>query len=625
MLRPFLWLAFLSLAAAGGCSSGRQSDVEPVPSVVPPPPLTASPYRNTHPEVAYVGDAACTACHAEIADSYALHPMGQSMRLVNGTLDVSENDEPVQFSADGLTYSVLREGDRILHREQRFDRQGNLVHEKSEAVAFAVGAGSHGRSYLLHRGNTLWMSPITWYPQQERWDLSPNFEKQNHHFTRPILPDCVYCHAHRAHHRPGTLNTYDPPTFTGLTIGCERCHGPGALHVAQRQANTVGSEIPDDTIVNPRHLEPALRDGVCQQCHLAGTVRIVRRGRNRDDFRPGLDLREILAVFTRRDSSDDPAAVTSHEEQMRFSRCHLASPEGLACITCHDPHRRPAASKQGEFYRARCQTCHSPQACPEDAALRAKTNPADNCIACHMPAIPSEVQHAAMTDHRIPRWPGAATATSRAAMDDDPTWPLALFPDRAKTSPAPEEERDLGVALMQLESEHPELVLERHLREAARILVEAVERDPGDADAIEALAHAQFSLQRSTDALATIEAGLQHAPDHEALLSGGALIAAGNKQWEAAGRHVARLIALNPRQAQYQQLDAQIALARRDLRGAVAALERVLDLNPADRQARETIVSLYQQQLRSREAQHHANILQRSAPPQPIPRAPMKR
>ena len=39
----------------------------------------SSPYKNTRPGVKYVGDAACTRCHAEIAETYRRHPMGRSL------------------------------------------------------------------------------------------------------------------------------------------------------------------------------------------------------------------------------------------------------------------------------------------------------------------------------------------------------------------------------------------------------------------------------------------------------------------------------------------------------------------------------------------------------------------
>src|SRR5262249_42690994 len=146
-------------------------------------------------------------------------------------------------------------------------------------VAFAVGSGQQGQSFLVKRGDSLFQSPISWYTQKKAWGLSPGFEKVNEHFQRYITEPCLFCHTNEARTEPHTINHYPQASLRLEAIGCERCHGPGELHVAAR----TGGERPegkDLTIVNPRHLEPGLREAVCEQCHLQGEARIVRRGKS---------------------------------------------------------------------------------------------------------------------------------------------------------------------------------------------------------------------------------------------------------------------------------------------------------------------------------------------------------
>src|SRR5262249_32220694 len=152
---------------------------------------------------------------------------------------------------------------------------GKVVAEAE--VHFAVGSGARARSYAVARDGYLFQSPLTWYPQGGRWDLSPSYEVRNQHFSRPITPGCLFCHCNYADHVPNTLNRYRQPIFHGYAIGCERCHGPGELHVRRREA---GEKVAgrDDTIVNPSRLEHSLREAVCQQCHLQGEQRVVCRG-----------------------------------------------------------------------------------------------------------------------------------------------------------------------------------------------------------------------------------------------------------------------------------------------------------------------------------------------------------
>src|SRR5207248_650851 len=122
-------------------------------------------------------------------------------------------------------------------------------------------------------------SPITWYPQKGAWDLSPGYATRHHHFARPVPAECLFCHSNHVAAVPDTVNHYRAPIFQGHAIGCERCHGPGELHVRRHEGNEELSQA-DTTIVNPRRLDPVLADSVCEQCHLQGEVRVLRRGQS---------------------------------------------------------------------------------------------------------------------------------------------------------------------------------------------------------------------------------------------------------------------------------------------------------------------------------------------------------
>src|SRR5262249_5754406 len=157
-------------------------------------------------------------------------------------------------------------------------------------AAYTMGSGARGRSYLVHRDGFLFQSPISWYSQQERWDLSPGYTGDPL-FDRPLSTPCLFCHCNDARPVAGTNNRYEQPLFRFHAIGCERCHGPGEQHVQS-------SDRLD--IVNPARLDPALREAVCEQCHLQGEAKVMRRGRETPfDYRPGLPLDEVWSVFLR--------------------------------------------------------------------------------------------------------------------------------------------------------------------------------------------------------------------------------------------------------------------------------------------------------------------------------------
>ena len=210
----------------------------------------SSPYKNTLPGVKYVGDKACTHCHAEIAETYRQHPMGRSLSPI-ATATVTGGDErngrPL-FEDQGLEYSIERRDGRVIHKETRRNSSGRIIARNEGEVQYVLGSGRRGLTYLIDRDGFLVESPITWYSQAGRWGLSPGYEEMNYHFDRPVQAACLFCHANRI--EPvvgGTLNRYRPPIFQGHEIGCERCHGPGELHVAHPEI--IGGK--DMTIVNP--------------------------------------------------------------------------------------------------------------------------------------------------------------------------------------------------------------------------------------------------------------------------------------------------------------------------------------------------------------------------------------
>ena len=160
-------------------------------------------------------------------------------------------------------------------------------------LSYYIGSGVAGRSFGYVRDGFLFEAPVTWYAQTGSWDVSPGYASDTaSRWSRPIEPSCLFCHASQIRWREGTLNGYGDPAFGQDGVACERCHGPGSLHVEGK-----------GKMVNPAKLEPARRDGVCAQCHLTGQSRVARAGRQFTDYRAGRRLvrfRRLLRAHRRR-------------------------------------------------------------------------------------------------------------------------------------------------------------------------------------------------------------------------------------------------------------------------------------------------------------------------------------
>jgi Flp pilus assembly protein TadD len=596
--RGALLLGLVLLALAGGGALAFRY-LRPAGAPTPPdPPVTPlddpretfpTPFRNVWPEVRYVGDAVCAECHAEIAASYRRHPMGRSFARASGPeAGGREATVPAEFEALGFRYRVERRDGRLVHRETRRDEKGQVVADRAAEVHYVVGSGARGYTYLLADGDGLFQSPVSWYGQKKRWDLSPGYHRDNQHFGRPVTVECLFCHTDHIDAVAHTTNRYDLAAFRPAAVGCERCHGPGEVHV-RRFTTDDGKQAPggrDNTIVNPARLAPALREAVCQQCHLQGQVRVVRRGRGPFDYRPGLPLQLFWSVFEWRSGLGPDNKAVGQVEQMFESKCFRASAGRLGCTSCHDPHVKPAPAAAAAFYRGRCQKCHEQQPCSLPEAERRRRHADDSCVACHMPRVGTDIAHTAASDHRVPRRPGRDAErppAPRLAPDEAPF--VHFHRDLAGPGRA-EVERDLWVGVMALAAKGPSAARPRLAGAALPVLRRATEQAPDDVAAWEALGLALRYLNRHAEALGAFEAALARAPGREISLAEAAFAAARSKRPEEAVRYWRRAIAVNPGRAHFHRHLAEALSDRGDNEGALAECRRALELNPADTDAR---------------------------------------
>jgi hypothetical protein len=507
--------------------------------------------------------------------------MGRSAGWVGTVASIERYDSASKnpFGAAGFDFRVEKTAAGVIHHVSARTSSGAALPEYTAPAAVAIGSGTRGRTYLTIQAGAVWQSPVSWFAQDSRWNLSPQHDLEQGG-RRPIGPTCLFCHTDRVEPIPGAENRYREPLFSGqVNIGCERCHGPGSLHVAERRTGRAPPGI-DHSIVNPRHLSAALRADVCRQCHLQGVERVVRRGRDLFEYRPGLPWDQFVTTFVfRRDLADYRKSVGQFE-QMEASRCFAESGGKLTCVSCHDPHEKPAESEAGRFYRARCLNCHKSKGCSAPPAKRAAV--ADSCVACHMPrGDSSTIAHASVTDHRVPR---RSEAPARPVSPVGVSPPLVPYPPGPHAAPADERERDWGIAAGRVAASAP--AARSLVPFAQERLAAAVARWSQDAEAWVTLAAVKGAAGNGRGALDAARTALAAGPRSEVALTRVALEARFVGELETALGALDRLIRMSPTTVQHRLARAEVHLRRRDWGRAAADARAALAIQPLHWKAR---------------------------------------
>ncbi|MBM3762898.1 MAG: tetratricopeptide repeat protein [Acidobacteria bacterium] len=473
----------------------------------------------------------CQPCHPQIVQSYEKTAMARSSSKHVTNLKSSEPFlDPITQTTFSITPGFLL----------KFSKPNQF--EGFRQLSFAIGSGRVGHSFLFKQGNRLFQAPVSYYSETRQYQLSPGFQRRPQlDLTRVVEPSCLNCHT----------TAFNPVTLDITPgIGCERCHGNTARHLA-----TAGK----GPIVNPKKLNTHERDSICAQCHLTGAARVARYRPSGDTYKPGLNLSNFSAIFTEPQSGDDNSiGVTSHYESLSLSQCRLPDNQPLSCTTCHDPHSEPPDATT--YFNNRCQSCHDTKPCKQ-------TNDT-NCISCHMPKASGRgVDHSSYTNHSIPR-------------DKSPRQPAskALTPFWADST----NDRDLGLA---------QAILNR-IDQAQPLLEAAAKANPKDLTVLSQLAQIHDRQGREANALPLYEAILKLDPAHPTASTNLAVIRAKAGRLSDAISLWRTALKSNPAQTGVRMNLAQALLRQGNRAAAIEEIKTALSYDPDQPAARRILTQL---------------------------------
>ena len=335
----------------------------------------------------YVGSDACAECHSRVDTAQSESEMAKAAFRLSG--GAAGQPAPGDFEDGSYLYRFIPNS-TLPGYSLQVTSNGHSI---SYPIAWTMGAGVHGQTYLLNENGGLYESQASSFSFIHRVGLSPGHKPMEEGSLENALGirlkasdalRCFACHT-TASSANSTLNTTD--AVPG--IHCEACHGPGLDHV---KAAIAGQKVQArQAIFNPASLTPTSSIDFCGACH-----------------RTTMDV--VL-------NEPEPGAFTIRFQPYRLeeSRCWQTTKDArLACTGCHDPHAPMV--RDAHFYDQKCLSCHSlrkdarhdasggvwaatPKICPKATA---------NCASCHMPKTYVPEMNSPFVDHfiRIVR-PGA--------------------------------------------------------------------------------------------------------------------------------------------------------------------------------------------------------------------------
>lgn len=331
---------------------------------------------------AFAGAAACKSCHSDIFNTtrHTAHHLTSAL----------PDDAHIKGSfADGKNEFVYNQWMVVLLEKKKADflqtAYMNGIPTEQQAFGIVIGSGRKGQTYLYWNKNSLYQLPVSYYAPADDWCNSPGYPLNYIRFDRQIPATCLECHASyaEARERKDGSTTYNKKSII-YGIDCERCHGPGAAHVAYH------TQHPDDktahSIINTRHLSRQQRLDACALCHSGLRKQLQPAfsfvvGQKLDDYAvPNYDV-------------DTAGGLDVHGNQyglLTASKCFKMSAQ-LDCSSCHNVH----VSERNDMatFSRRCMSCHSANGIAHDSCTfkpPAGVLLSDNCVDCHMPLQPSK-------------------------------------------------------------------------------------------------------------------------------------------------------------------------------------------------------------------------------------------
>jgi predicted CXXCH cytochrome family protein len=548
------------------------------------------------PHDGYADPILCAQCHQEIAATFRLTGMARSFyRATRQNMAAALKSGKPFFHEPSHTYlENFERGGKFYQRRWQIGFDGRDTNVEEKQIDYVMGSGNHAQTFLhLTARNTLQQLPLGWYVEKGGYQaMNPGYDRFDYQgSTRAIHYECMFCHngyprIAASGREDGAEARYTTPLPEG--IDCQRCHGPGARHIAAAsRAGATRDEI-RVAIVNPARLNPERELEVCLQCHLETSSRslphsIRRFNRGPFDYVPGQPLENFRLDFDRSPGKNQDVEVAGAGYRLRASQCFLKSAGKLRCTSCHKPHDIPHGEAAVQRYNRVCEGCHAAPQAPGHQAHA-------DCIGCHMPKRRTDdAVHIVMTDHKISRQRTAGDLLAdKPEKHESPAnsyrGPVELYyPEKLAITP----ENEMYLALAQIKDGS-------NLQAGIRQLSALVEKHhPVQSGSYSGLGEGYRSVGDFTKAISSFEEATRRGPGSEVLWLQLGSAWMESSQWSKAETALRQAKTLRPDDAAASAMLGWVLWQQDKTAEARSSLETAVKLDPDMADARNYLGSLF--------------------------------
>jgi 5-methylcytosine-specific restriction endonuclease McrA len=185
-------------------------------------PLQATTARS------FVGAKACAACHQDMYDAWK---GGRHSKMIQpaGAASVKANFSKGTVTLRGIRYRLRAENGEYFISESYLTGK-----EQEHRVEFTLGSRRIQHYLTTIENGKIIVLPPSWDVQRQQWFDNMEIVRPDENDQKPVQQwnkTCVGCHVSQQddHYNPAT-HTY-ATAWADFGTSCERCHGPGSLHV----------------------------------------------------------------------------------------------------------------------------------------------------------------------------------------------------------------------------------------------------------------------------------------------------------------------------------------------------------------------------------------------------------